>query len=169
MQGEVCLISLAHSHLFVTVLKIIAVCIVWILASHLSLTLFGLEEGVRRIRGVLAVKMIICSKGMLLGNLGLTAIVIAGRRTLSAVVLLQELMQGEVCLISLAHSHLFVTVLKIIAVCIVWILASHLSLTLFGLEEGVCRIRSILTVKMVIGSQGMLLGNLRITTIVIAG
>merc|ERR1719223_1157207 len=128
MQGEVCLISLAHSHLFVTVLEIIAVCIVWILASHLSLTLFGLEEGVRRIRGVLAVKMIICSKGMLLGNLGLTAIVIAGRRTLSAVVLLQELMQGEVCL--------------------VWILASHLSLTLFGLEEGVCRIRSILTVKM---------------------
>merc|ERR1719362_520522 len=106
---------------------------------------------------------------MLLGNLCITTVVITGRRTLSAVILLQELMQGEICLISLTHSHLFVTVLEIIAVLLIWILASLPLLVLFGLDKRVRRIRSVFTVKMVICSQGMLLGNLRITTVVIAG
>jgi len=160
---------MAHSHLFVTVLKIITVLLVWILASQLLLVLLGLHKGVCRVRGVLAVKMVICSQSMFLRNLCIATVVVAGGRALSAVVLLNELMQREVCLVCMAHSHLFVTVLKIITVLLIWILASKLLLMLLGLDKGVCHVRSVLAVKMVICSQSMLLCNLRIATVVIAG
>merc|ERR1719331_1454382 len=55
---------------------------------------------------------------MLLGNLRFAAVVIASRRTLAAVILLQELVQGKVRLVPLAYSHLSVTILKIIVALI---------------------------------------------------